>query len=80
MYLFLFTRSFVRGKDAFNIILRLIIIALILMIWLANPFVTIVIGCLFMYITLLQMSQFYTQQDMAYGHMASTRYICNPRI
>ncbi|AMG60373.1 ABC transporter permease [Staphylococcus lugdunensis] len=65
MYLFLFTRSFVRGKDAFNIILRLIIIALILMIWLANPFVTIVIGCLFMYITLLQMSQFYTQQ--AYG-------------
>ena len=31
----------------------------------SESFVTIVIGCLFMYITLLQMSQFYTQQ--AYG-------------
>lgn len=65
MYLFLFTRSFARGKDAFNIILRLLIIALVLMIWLSHPIVTIIIGCLFMYITLLQMSQFYTQQ--AYG-------------
>ena len=65
MYLFLFVRSFVRGRDAFSIILRLVIIALVLMIWLSNPFVSIIIGSLFMYITLLQMSQFYTQQ--AYG-------------
>ena len=38
MYLFLFVRSFVRGRDAFSIILRLVIIALVLMIWLSNPF------------------------------------------
>ena len=65
MYLFLFIRSFVRGRDVFTIILRLVVIALILMIWLSNPFVSLIIGCLFMYIILLQMSQFYTQQ--AYG-------------
>ncbi|MGV3107906.1 ABC transporter permease EcsB [Staphylococcus borealis] len=65
MYLYLFTRSFVRGRDAFSIILRLIMIALVLMIWLSFPIVSAIIGCLFMYITLLQMSQFYTQQ--AYG-------------
>lgn len=53
MYLFLFVRSFVRGRDAFSIILRLVIIALVLMIWLSNPFVSIIIGSLFMYITLL---------------------------
>lgn len=35
------------------------------MVWLSNPVVSILIGSLFMYITLLQMSQFYTQQ--AYG-------------
>lgn len=65
MYLFLFVRSFVRGRDAFSIILRLVMIALVLMIWLSNPFVSLIIGSLFMYITLLQMAQFYTQQ--AYG-------------
>lgn len=65
MYLYLFTRSFARGKDAFHIILRLVVIALILMIWLQQPIVTLVIGGLFMYIILLQMAQFYTQQ--AYG-------------
>ena len=50
---------------AFSIIFRLIVIALVLMIWLSFPIVSAIIGCLFMYITLLQMSQFYTQQ--AYG-------------
>lgn len=65
MYLYLFIRSFVRGRDAFSIILRLTLIAVILMVWLSNPVVSILIGSLFMYITLLQMSQFYTQQ--AYG-------------
>ncbi|MCU5746809.1 ABC transporter permease [Staphylococcus sp. SQ8-PEA] len=65
MYLFLFKRSFVRGKDAFNIILRLILIAGILMTWLHQPIVSLIIGCLFTYVILLQMSQFYTQQ--AYG-------------
>lgn len=65
MYLYLFKRSFARGKDAFNIILRLVLIALILMFWLNHPVVTVIIGSLFMYIILLQMAQFYTQQ--AYG-------------
>lgn len=65
MYLFLFVRSFVRGRDAFSIILRLVIIALVLMLWLSNSIVSLIIGSLFMYITLLQMAQFYTQQ--AYG-------------
>ena len=65
MYLYLFIRSFVRGRDAFSIILRLVIIALILMVWLSQPVVSLIIGSLFMYIILLQMSQFYTQQ--AYG-------------
>lgn len=65
MYLFLFVRSFVRGREAFSIILRLVIIALVLMLWLSNPIVSLIIGSLFMYITLLQMAQFYTQQ--AYG-------------
>ncbi|EHJ07774.1 ABC transporter permease EcsB [Staphylococcus simiae] len=65
MYLFLFKRSFVRGRDAFNIIFRLIIIAVLLMVWLPYTIVTIIIGALFMYLILLQMAQFYSQQ--AYG-------------
>ncbi|MCD8869995.1 ABC transporter permease EcsB [Staphylococcus gallinarum] len=65
MYLYLFTRSFARGKDAFHIILRLVVIAIILIIWLQQPVVALIIGSLFMYIILLQMAQFYTQQ--AYG-------------
>ena len=40
MYLYLFTRSFVRGRDAFSIIFRLIVIALVLMIWLSFPIVS----------------------------------------
>ncbi|MDN6232894.1 MAG: ABC transporter permease, partial [Staphylococcus simulans] len=54
MYLFLFKRSFLRGKDAFNIILRLVIIALVLMIWLSNQWISLIVGGLFMYIILLQ--------------------------
>ncbi|KKI52525.1 MAG: ABC transporter permease [Staphylococcus equorum] len=65
MYLYLFIRSFVRGKDAFNIILRLVMLALVLMFWLEQPIIMLIIGSLFMYIILLQMAQFYTQQ--AYG-------------
>ncbi|MCG7338365.1 ABC transporter permease [Staphylococcus sp. ACRSN] len=65
MYLYLFVRSFARGKDAFHIILRLVVIAAILIVWLQQPIVTLIIGSLFMYIILLQMAQFYTQQ--AYG-------------
>ena len=62
MYLYLFIRSFVRGKDAFNIILRLVMLALVLMFWLEQPIIMLIIGSLFMYIILLQMAQFYTQQ------------------
>ncbi|WP_214336906.1 ABC transporter permease EcsB [Staphylococcus arlettae] len=65
MYLYLFIRSFVRGKDAFNIILRLILIAIVLMVWLDQMIISLIIGSLFMYIIILQMAQFYTQQ--AYG-------------
>ncbi|MGT2377839.1 ABC transporter permease [Staphylococcus aureus] len=64
IYFYLF-RSFIRGRDAFNIIFRLVIIAVLLMVWLSYPLVTAIIGCLFVYIILLQMAQFYSQQ--AYG-------------
>ncbi|POC80902.1 multidrug ABC transporter ATP-binding protein, partial [Vibrio vulnificus] len=50
MYLYLFIRSFVRGRDAFSIILRLTLIAVMLMVWLSNPVISILIGSLFMYI------------------------------
>ena len=43
----------------------MIIIALVMMIWLHQVIVVLLIGSLFMYIILLQMAQFYTQQ--AYG-------------
>ncbi|KIX91433.1 multidrug ABC transporter ATP-binding protein [Staphylococcus microti] len=65
MYPYLFKRNFLRGKDAFNLTLRLMIIAVLLMIWLSQPFVSLIIGCMAMYILILQMSQFYTQE--AYG-------------
>ncbi|EKU46571.1 ABC transporter permease EcsB [Staphylococcus massiliensis] len=65
VYLYLFKRSFVRGKDAFHLILRLLLIAVLLIVWLNHPIVGAVIGSLSMYIIILQMSQFYTQQ--AYG-------------
>ena len=68
MYLFLFVRSFVRGRDAFSIILRLVIIALVLMLWLSNPIVSLIIGSLFMYITLLQMASSILNKHMVYGH------------
>ncbi|MDN8702183.1 ABC transporter permease, partial [Staphylococcus aureus] len=55
----------IRGRDAFNIICRLVIIAVLLMVWLSYTLVTAIIGCLFVYIILLQMAQFYSQQ--AYG-------------
>ena len=65
MYPYLFKRNFLRGKDAFNLTLRLMIIAILLMIWLSQPFVSLIIGCMAMYVLILQMSQFYTQE--AYG-------------
>lgn len=65
MYPFLFKRNFLRGKDAFNLTLRLVVITVLLMSWLNHPYVSIVIGCMAMYILILQMSQFYTQE--AYG-------------
>src|SRR5699024_652970 len=57
MYLYLFTRSFARGKDAFNIICRLVIIDVILMILLDLVIVVLIIGSLLMYIMLFQMDQ-----------------------
>lgn len=78
MYLFLFKRSFLRGKDAFNIILRLVIIALVLMIWLSNQWISLIVGGLFMYIILLQTAQFYTQQ--AYGLWPQVRPVPEERV
>ncbi|PTH74342.1 ABC transporter permease EcsB [Staphylococcus agnetis] len=65
MYYYLFKRHFLRGKDAFHLTLRLSVIILALMIWLHQPIISLIIGSLGMYIIILQMSQFYTQE--AYG-------------
>ncbi|UEX90867.1 ABC transporter permease EcsB [Staphylococcus ratti] len=65
MYLYLFKRNFMRGKDAFHLTIRLFVIIALLMVWLHQPIVSAVIGALGMYIIILQMSQFYTQE--AYG-------------
>lgn len=65
MYKFLFVRSFARGKDAFFIVLRLLIIGLVLIWWIDQPFISAILGALIMYLLILQLSQFYKQQ--AYG-------------
>ncbi len=65
MYKFLFVRSFARGKDAFFIVLRLLIIGLVLIWWIDQPFISAILDALIMYLLILQLSQFYKQQ--AYG-------------
>lgn len=65
MYKFLFVRSFARGKDAFFIVLRLLIIGLVLIWWIDQPVISDILGALIMYLLILQLSQFYKQQ--AYG-------------
>lgn len=65
MYKFLFVRSFARGKDAFFIVLRLLIIGLVLIWWIDQPVISAILGDLIMYLLILQLSQFYKQQ--AYG-------------
>ncbi|WP_204243457.1 ABC transporter permease EcsB [Mammaliicoccus sciuri] len=65
MYKFLFVRSFARGKDAFFIVLRLLIIGLVLIWWIDQPVISAILGALIMYLLILQLSQFYKQQ--AYG-------------
>ncbi|MEB7845912.1 ABC transporter permease EcsB [Mammaliicoccus sciuri] len=65
MYIFLFVRSFARGKDAFFIVLRLLIIGLVLIWWIDQPVISAILGALIMYLLILQLSQFYKQQ--AYG-------------
>lgn len=65
MYKYLFVRSFARGKDAFFIVLRLLIIGLVLIWWIDQPFISAILGALIMYLLILQLSQFYKQQ--AYG-------------
>lgn len=62
MYKFLFVRSFARGKDAFFIVLRLLIIGLVLIWWIDQPFISAILGALIMYLLILQLSQFYKQQ------------------
>lgn len=65
MYKYLFIRSFVRGKDAFFIVLRFLIIGLILITWINQNIISAILGALIMYLLILQLSQFYKQQ--AYG-------------
>ena len=65
MYKFLFIRSFARGKDAFFIVLRFLIIGLILIWWIDQAIISAILGALIMYSLILQLSQFYKQQ--AYG-------------
>lgn len=65
MYKFLFIRSFARGKDAFFIVLRLLIIGLLLIWWIDQSVISAILGALIMYLLILQLSQFYKQQ--AYG-------------
>ncbi|WP_239706470.1 MULTISPECIES: ABC transporter permease [unclassified Mammaliicoccus] len=65
MYKFLFIRSFARGKDAFFIVLRFLIIGLILIWWIDQAIISAILGALIMYLLILQLSQFYKQQ--AYG-------------
>ncbi|QQC95857.1 ABC transporter permease EcsB [Mammaliicoccus sciuri] len=65
MYKFLFVRSFARGKDAFFIVLRLLIIGLVLIWWIDQPVISAILGALIIYLLILQLSQFYKQQ--AYG-------------
>ncbi|ULG73739.1 ABC transporter permease [Macrococcus brunensis] len=62
MFLFLFKRNFVRSKDAFWIIIRLVVIGG-LIIWLVHqPIIAAIIGVFMIYIVVLQSSQFYKQQ------------------
>ncbi|MBF0750314.1 ABC transporter permease EcsB [Mammaliicoccus lentus] len=65
MYKFLFIRSFARGKDAFFIVLRFLIIGLIFIWWIDQAIISAILGALIMYLLILQLSQFYKQQ--AYG-------------
>ncbi|TDM07477.1 ABC transporter permease [Macrococcus lamae] len=62
MFLYLFKRNFVRSKDAFWIIIRLVVIGG-LIIWLVRqPIIAAIIGIFLIYIVVLQSSQFYKQQ------------------
>ncbi len=62
MFLYLFKRNFVRSKDAFWIIIRLVVIGGVI-IWLVRqPVIAAIIGVFVVYIIVLQSSQFYKQQ------------------
>ncbi|KAA1039161.1 ABC transporter permease [Macrococcus equipercicus] len=62
MFLYLFKRNFARSKDAFWIIIRLVVIGGIV-IWLVRqPVIAVIIGIFIVYIIVLQSSQFYKQQ------------------
>jgi len=62
MYEFLFYRTFARDHDLPMIILRLIILFGIVMVWMANLYVSIVAGLFGIYVIVLQMSQIYSDQ------------------
>ncbi|GGI40599.1 ABC transporter permease EcsB [Mammaliicoccus stepanovicii] len=65
MYKYLFIRSFLRGKDAFFVVLRFMIIGLLLIWWIDQAIISAILGAVIMYLLILQLSQFYKQQ--AYG-------------
>ncbi|GGB02151.1 ABC transporter permease [Macrococcus hajekii] len=62
MFLFLFKRNFLRSKDAFWIIIRLVIIGGLIIWFVHQPIIAAVMGVFIVYIVVLQSSQFYKQQ------------------
>ncbi|TDM04649.1 ABC transporter permease [Macrococcus carouselicus] len=62
MFLFLFKRNFLRSKDAFWIIIRLVVIGGLIIWFVHQPVIAAIIGLFMIYIVVLQSSQFYKQQ------------------
>ncbi|WP_164993434.1 ABC transporter permease [Macrococcus sp. DPC7161] len=62
MFKFLFVRNFLRSNDSLWIIVRLLIIAICAMYFLKHPYISAIFGCFFVYVMILQSSQFYKQQ------------------
>ncbi|GAB3062220.1 ABC transporter permease [Salinicoccus sesuvii] len=62
MYEYLFYRTFARSHDLPMIILRLILLFSIVMIWIANLYLSLIIILFGIYIIVLQISQIYTAQ------------------
>ncbi|GAA3722785.1 ABC transporter permease [Salinicoccus jeotgali] len=62
MYEYLFYRTFARDHDLPMIVLRLLVLFGVVMVWIANLYLSVVIALFGIYIIVLQMSQIYTAQ------------------